>query len=199
MFLTPTAWSDAWGPVLNANIYPGNFSNMSLWFFSHVHLVHAGLQHIPCREVICWEFYKKWNGRRCKISWSELSISSSTFVYLCQALRSPSLLSQSWIHSDLFWMHCLGIFQISQGVSSSNKCVCKLLVAWNWSIKQPGIFFKQEQNWRTGTMNKPGSLAGGIVFVQWPAPVLTQTLLGIMHYNMGMIWFWCRLPDIYSF
>lgn len=47
-------------------------------------------------------------------------------------------------------------------------------------------------------MNEAGSLTGGIVFVQWPAPVLMQTLLCIRHYNMGIICFWHRMPKSLS-
>lgn len=47
-------------------------------------------------------------------------------------------------------------------------------------------------------MNEAGSFTGGIVFVQWPAPVLMQTLLSIMHYNMGIICFWYRVPKSHT-
>lgn len=119
---------------------------MLLWFFSSVHSLHACLQHISHCKVICWEFCRKWNGRRYKIHWSEFSKSAPVVVYLYHTLHSLYyLLNWSWISSDLFGMHCLGIFQVSQGISSLNKCVRKLLVAWNQSIKWHGIFLNRNK------------------------------------------------------
>lgn len=52
-------------------------------------------------------------------------------------------------------------------------------------LSDMAFFFKYEQNWRTGTMNEAGNFGGGIVFVQWPAPVLMQAPLCIMRYNIS--------------
>lgn len=118
---------------------------MSFCDFSPLTIHYTVVCNTSLTIKICWEFCRKWNRRRYKISWRELSKLSLVLVYLCQALHSLYLLNWSWISSDLVWTHFLGIFQISQDVSSWNKCVCKPLVAWNRSIKWHGLFLNRNK------------------------------------------------------